>query len=174
MPWVFMRHRAADDNDGGRLKPSLCHPFYYKARMDYIAEKYYGETYDIKRLANCHIDLGGMIQQSDPAVTVQLGKRTVTCWKHHVPAVLALLKRATPVLHRGMEFRKFCRWPGVMCFLSAADVRRITAVLRREIDMVWIAEQRILTRHALIRANTRGANEAEAVCIRSAFQKPLN
>lgn len=138
MKWVFLRHERPDRKRDGAdtsIKPSFCHPFYYKYRIKHVHEAHGATTPHIERLEEFGMDLGGMLMASrDKAFTIRLSPdRTFSCWQHQLGEVIHVLEGSTQVEMGTRRFHKFARWPGMICFISEADLRKILPVLRREL-----------------------------------------
>jgi len=174
MKWVYMEHEI----DGERgIKPSFCHPLYYKTRMAHVLEKYRARTVKIAHHDNCWVDLGGMIQCGDPSIDIELSPdRLFGCWKHQASAVIYILEKSKPVEHGRICFRRFARWPGVICFISQKDLLRVLRVLRRVVDVGEEVAHRAAMREGLVAANVRGRGPEVEAKVRELMgcNQPLN
>lgn len=130
MRWVYTSYTSPESGKG--IKPSFCHPLYYKARNEHVTTKYGVSIDTLKRLERLHVDFGGaIVMGSDPAIEFSIGaQRTFSCWEHQAAGVLDHLQAATHFKHRGRAFYRFSRWPGVLCFISGPDRDKIIRGLR--------------------------------------------
>lgn len=169
--WVFVRHKQT--RDGQSLKPSFCHPLYWKTRAAYIFETYGARIEELQRIDCLHLDFGGMVRTTDPAIDVQVGKaRGFSCWKHQASMVVSCLEHAEPVKHGRVGLLKFARPPGVICYISEADRRKILAVVKPAINAEAEAEHSEAMHEKLVEVNVRGRGPEVEVSVRAMMRGP--
>lgn len=158
MKWVY----STFHQQGKKIKPHLCHPFYHKIRMAYLFETYGVIPDRIQKIVDMQIDFGGMICTKDPTVDVELsGERIISCWQHQASNVVRVLENAIPTPYGCYTFYRFSRWPGVLCFISKTDRDTVLKTLRRTIDLESEMDHNARMHEHLVQANARGDKKKE-------------
>ena len=169
--WVFMRHKQT--RDGQSLKPSCCHPLYWRTRAAYVFESYGAGVEELQRINCLHLDFGGMVRTTDPAIDVQVGKaRGFSCWMHQASMAVSCLEHAEPVKHGRVGLLKFARWPGVICYISEADRRKILAAVKPMINAEAEAEHDEAMFNKLVDVNVRGRGPKVEAEVRALMRGP--
>lgn len=131
--WAFFSYDGQELPGDKRIRAHLCHPRLVGERIRYIRERFGVEPGRIEQIENNHLDLGGMIRADEPALELRIGPtRTMSCWAFQAEDIRSMLKLSKTNVIRGCTYRRLCRWPGVLVFISNVDCQKFIRFLESQ------------------------------------------
>jgi len=153
MKWVVLWYSAESG-----LAPCYCHPKFYKKRIAYVLEKHGVTPEKIERVVEAHCDFGGAICTDDPCTVLPVGKdRTWSCWTHHTPYLVPVLKKALERIGSRPQDGDYAvvqsHW-GHLFFLSKNDCNKLLKALGK-VDPAIAAAHEAAMQHLFDEAHAR-------------------
>ena len=153
MKWVHIQFSVPAD--GSHINPSLCHPLMAQRRLEYVCAKYKVTVTKTEKRDTAFLDLGGMVMNDSPKVSVRLGAdRKFWVWQHQISYVLEYLRdggrlEQTPA----GKFHTFQSFPAMLVHLSDLDLKKAIKALEKAVKYEDEQAHAEATMNVLVKAN---------------------